>query len=87
MKYLYNIKNKTVFITGANGYLGTNLINFFRDLNVNIIATDKEISKANKKIIDKINFRKKNSIQFIKCDLSNLLDRNYLLEIIKKKKN
>jgi len=69
MKYLYNIKNKTVFITGANGYLGTNLINFFRDLNVNIIATDKEISKANKKIIDKINFRKKNSIKFIKCDL------------------
>ena len=87
MKHIFDINNKTILITGANGYLGMNLINFFAKYKkIFIFATDKEISKLNIKKINKINLNKKIFIKFIKCDLSNLESRNNLLKKISSKK-
>jgi nucleoside-diphosphate-sugar epimerase len=39
-KYQFNFKNKNIFVTGSNGFLGSEISNAFYDLGANLILTD-----------------------------------------------
>jgi NAD(P)-dependent dehydrogenase (short-subunit alcohol dehydrogenase family) len=74
-KYQFNFKNKNIFITGSNGFLGGEISNAFYNLGANLILTD---IHTNSKI-------KKKNIFYKKCDLSMPYDVKKLAEIIIKK--
>jgi NAD(P)-dependent dehydrogenase (short-subunit alcohol dehydrogenase family) len=73
MEKKFNFKNKTIFLTGANGYLGKEIQKNYHNFGANLILTDKQ----------KYNFINK-KLRYFQCDLS---DPNDQLNLIKKVKN
>ena len=79
-----NFNKKNVWlVTGASGFIGSNLVNFLLKKNQKIIGID-NFSNSKKKNINKIkreNKKKINNLKFINKDLLNV---NYNLKIFKK---
>ena len=70
------MKNKFILITGANGFIGSMLVEELSKLGLNLILTDKDKSNIKKNILKKS--------LFIKCDLSSKIQtRNLILKLKK----
>ena len=63
----YNLENKTILVTGANGQLGLSLVDNLVKQSVNVIATDVKSDNI-LRLIKKRNWNSK-KILFFKCDL------------------
>jgi NAD(P)-dependent dehydrogenase (short-subunit alcohol dehydrogenase family) len=78
MEKNFNFKNKTIFLTGANGFLGIEIKNAFLKLGASLILTDKQ-KKVNHQL------KKKQNVIYFKCDLTNLSETNNLIKNVKNK--
>lgn len=76
-KYQFNFKNKNIFVTGSNGFLGSEISNAFYDLGANLILTDIHTNSKIKK--------KSKNIFYKKCDLSSPDDIKEFARVISKK--
>jgi NAD(P)-dependent dehydrogenase (short-subunit alcohol dehydrogenase family) len=76
-KYQFNFKNKNIFITGSNGFLGCEISNAFYNLGANLILTDIHTNSKIKK--------KNKNIFYKKCDLSRSDDVKEFAKIINRK--
>ena len=63
---IFNLKNKLIVVTGANGQLGKSICNFFKNLNSVVIGLDLDFNKSNNTdknfILDITNSKKVKSI-------------------------
>lgn len=76
MEKKFNFKNKTIFLTGSNGFLGKELQKTFLKFGGNLILTDKHSNNV-----------LKNKFKYYKCDLTDIDSQNKLINDIKKKIN
>ena len=67
----FDIVNKSFLITGANGKLGTNFVEFLSNFKIKLILTDKFFEKKNVIKFQKICKKNKIQLKIIKCDFSN----------------
>ena len=79
-----NFNKKNVWlITGASGFIGSNLVNFLLNKNQKIIGID-NFSNSKEKNINKIKKENKKKIKNFKFINKDLLNVNYKLKIFKK---
>lgn len=76
-KYQFNFKNKNIFITGSNGFLGNEISRVFQNLGANLILTDIHTTSKIKK--------KSKNIFYKRCDLRSSEDIKKLVKFIYKK--
>lgn len=76
----FNFKNKIIFISGSNGYIGKKLCETFLKLGGKIIATDIHANSNLKK-------KNKKNFSYYPCDLTNPIQIKNLITKIKIKKN
>ena len=63
----FNLKDKVILVTGANGQLGLSLVKHLMDEKAKVIATDCKLDKI-KILIKKEKWH--NNLLLVKCDLT-----------------
>lgn len=70
MEQINNIENKTVFITGANGFLATHCIKYLLLKNCKIIGSVRSLKKESNKELFNIVPEKKENLKLVEADLN-----------------
>ena len=80
---LFNLKNKTIIVTGSAGGNGLAIAKSFYNLGANLVLTDKDYLSLKK---NTKSFSSNRSIK-LKCDINQIKDRKKIVEKTKKKFN
>ena len=75
---------KNILILGSNSFAGSNFANFCLNQNFKVYGVSR--SKENEKFLEYKNNSKKKNYVFLKKDINNIQDQNYIVSLIKRKK-
>jgi len=62
--------SKSILVTGGSGFIGSNIVNYFKDKNYNIVVVDRKIKQHNKY----------NNVEYLTFDLQNYCNLNLFLK-------